>query len=312
MKILKYKLLKTGLVALSALLIFTACKDDTPATTLPTENLDAKINSKTDLSLFQAALVKTRLDIFTKGGGPFTIWAPTNTAFNAIGINTAADLNLIDSNLLVQILTYHIQAGARSFVEIPLGPNAAMSTQGGLTQYASRKQRGSAYINGVQVIESDIRTSNGYMHVINRVLIPPFLGAAATLASSPNYKLMLQAITKTAATSLIAVNPTTIFAVPNTVMVAAGYDSLFIARATGTDSTTLARIVRYHLVNKRIFSSDFKTDTLKTVQGTNLRITAGSPVTVKGTNNPAPFQLTSTDIITTTGVIHGISGLLKP
>ena len=311
MKLFKYKFFKTGLVVLLSAFIMAGCeKDDTNTAAVPTESTDAKIAAKSDLSLFQAALIKTRLNVFTKGGGPFTIWAPTNAGFNAIGINTAADLNMIDSNLLVQIITYHIQAGGRSFTEIPLGPNATMTTQGGFTQYASRKVGGSAFINGVQVTEPNIRTSNGYMHVINRVLIPPFFNMATSIALNPNYKLMLQAFAKT--TTATATSPLTIFAVPNNVMVAAGYDSTAIATAAGPALVTLTSIMKYHTVNRRIFSSDFVAGNLKTVQGTNVVIGTGTSVTVKGTNNTGAFQITNTDFISTTGVIHAINGLLKP
>jgi uncharacterized surface protein with fasciclin (FAS1) repeats len=309
MKLINYKFLKLCLVALFAVLVFTGCeKDDAIA---PGESLDTKIGANSNLSIFQAALKKTRLNTFTQGGGPFTIWAPTNTAFKGIGINAEADLNALDTNLLVQILTYHIQAGSRSFNEIPLGPNATMTTQGGLTQYASRKVGGSAYINGVQVTEPNIQAANGYMHIINRVLIPAFTGTAASLALNPNYKLMLQAFVKTGTST--TTNPLTIFTVPNSVMIAAGYDSTAIADASGPALTKLTAIMKYHVVNKRIFSPDFIPGVLKTVQGTNVVIaTTGTGVTVKGTNNPTPFQLTTGDFLTTTGVLHSINGLLLP
>jgi uncharacterized surface protein with fasciclin (FAS1) repeats len=285
-------------------------KEDTASTTVLAENIDSKITARAELSIFQAALKKTRLDIFTKGGGPFTIWAPTNTAFANIGISKEADLNTLDSNLLVQILTYHIQAVSRSYNEIPLGPNANMVTQGGLTQYASRKTGGTAYINGAAVTEPNIQASNGYMHVINRVLVPPFFNMAASLALMPNYKLMLQAITRTATST--TTNPLTIFAVPNSVMLDAGFDSTAIASATGANLTALTAVIRYHVINKRIFSPDFIAGAVKTVQGGNILIGTGTSITVKGNGNASPFQVTSSDFVTTTGVIHSINGLLLP
>ena len=309
MKIFNRKFLIIGCLIISMLATFSSC-DKNDAAVVSGDNLDKLITDKPELSLLAAALIKTRLTTFTQGKGPYTIWAPTNAAFNAIGINTAADLNALDSNLLVQILTYHIQAANRSFTEIPLGPNATMTTQGGFTQYASRKIGGSAYINGAEVTEPNIKASNGYLHVINRVLLPAYLSAAASLAANSNYKLMLQAITKTATTT--TTNPLTIFAVSNNIMIAAGYDSTTIANATGPALVTLTAIMKYHTVNKRIFSPDFVAGNLKTVQGTNVIIGTTGAVTVKGTNNPAPFQLTSRDFLTTTGVIHEINGLLKP
>ncbi len=297
-------------LALCSAFLFASCEDDNEV--LPTETLDAKIAANADLSLFQAALVKSKLDIFTKGGGPFTIWAPTNAAFNAIGINTAADLNAIDSNALVQLLTYHIQAGSRSFFEIPVGPNATMTTQGGLTQYASRKPGGSAYINGAEVTTSNISATNGYLHIINRVLVPALLTPAQVLALESGYARYYQALVKTA-TLTAAANPSTFFAVPNAAMISAGYDSTTIANATGASLTTLTAVMRYHVISaRRIFAADFVAGPLRTLQGTNVTISTTGALTVKGTNNPAPFTITPNNILATTGVIHTINGVLKP
>ncbi|MEO7264011.1 MAG: fasciclin domain-containing protein [Ferruginibacter sp.] len=309
MKILKNLKFRNYLAALSLVTLLASCdKNDAPAPV--GDNLDKLITNKSNLSLFSAALTKTRLTTFTQGGGPYTVWAPTNAAFNAIGITTAADLNNIDSNLLVQLLTYHIQATSRSFTEIPQGPNATMTTQGGFTQYASRYVGGFAFINGAKVSEPNIQASNGFLHIIDRVLVPPYNTNATNLALNPNYKQFLQAITKTA--TAITANPYTILAVPNNVMTAAGYDSATIATASGAALTTLTGIIRYHLVAQRIFSPDFKAGNLKTVQGTNLVISLTGGVNIKGTNNPAPFQITIPDVLSSNGVIHAINGLLKP
>jgi uncharacterized surface protein with fasciclin (FAS1) repeats len=310
MKIFNSKFLKLTSLAVMTIAVLSSCDKDDPVT-VTGDSLDKLINDKAELSLFAAAITKTRLNTFTQGKGPYTFWAPTNAAFNAIGINNATDLNLLDSNLLVQILTYHIQSANRSFTEIPLGPNATMVTQGGYTQYASRKLGGSAYVNGVKVTEPNIKASNGYMHVINRILIPPFFNMASSIALNPDFKLMLQAITKTATSTTL--NPLTIFAVPNSVMITAGYDSTAIATATGATLTTLTAIMKYHTVNRRIFSPDFIPGNLKTVQGTNVFISGtGDAVTIKGTNNPSAFQITNSDFASSTGVIHTMNGLLKP
>ncbi|MDB5202812.1 MAG: fasciclin protein [Ferruginibacter sp.] len=312
MKLMKYKFMLTCCLAICSVVMFTGCDDKADVAPVG-DNIDKLISANTDLSIFQAALVKTRLDQFTKGGGPFTIFAPTNAAFNAIGINSATDLALLDSNALVQLITYHIQSVSRSFTEIPLGPNATMSTIGGGVQYGARYTDGRAYINGARITNSGgTAASNGFLYIVDRVLVPGTLSASAALTASGNYKLMLQAMAKTAVSN--TTNPLTIFAVPNSVMIAAGYDSTTIANigTTGVPFTTLKAIMQYHTVAQRIFSPNFKAGALKTVQGTNVTITTGTTVMVKGTNNPAPFSIVVPDVITTTGVIHGINGLLKP
>lgn len=316
MKLFNYKFLRTALLAVTAVVIFAGCEDDDNVVgPSPTDNLDAKLTARADMSIFKAAIEKTRLTNFTRGGGPFTLFVPNDDAFHAIGINSAADLNLIDTNLLVTIVTYHMQNTGRTYVEIPLGPNANMTTQGGLTQYASRKLAPlapKAYINGVEIIEADIKASNGIIHVLNRVLLPPVLTTAQSLTSNPNYARFYQALVKTS--TVTTTSSLTVFAVDNAAMIAGGYDSTTIANATGPALTTLTAIMKFHTVPRRIFSPDFLVGTLKTVQGGNITVagTIGN-FTLKGPNNPAPFQVAvGQDIITTSGVILPISGLLKP
>lgn len=310
MRIFKYQFILACCLIMFTSTMMVSCdkKDDV---TVTGDNLDKLILSNSDLSIFQAALVKTRLTQFTQGGGPFTIFAPTNAAFAAMGISSVADLASIDSNSLVQLLTYHIQSGRRSFTEIPLGPNANMATQGGFTLYGARYPDGQAFINGSK-INSYTAASNGFLYIIDKVLVPGSLSAANSLLINNNYKLMLQALNKTVVTTVT--NPATIFAVPNSVMIAAGYDSTSIATMLTSSAafTTLKSIMQYHIVPQRIFTPNMKAGPLKTVQGTNVTIGLGTPRTVKGTNNPTPFNIVVPDLLTSTGVIQGINGLLKP
>jgi uncharacterized surface protein with fasciclin (FAS1) repeats len=311
MKKLKQLYNPLAILLISFVLLMTSC-DDKPDVAPTGSSIDQLLAAKPEFSIFQAALKRTRLDQFKKGPGPFTVFAPTNTAFAAININSESDLALLDSNFLVQILTYHIQAGGRSYTEIPLGPNATMSTQGGFTQYGARYLDGrGAYINGAAISGTGTAASNGFLYEVNRVLIPAFYSTSATLALNPDYKLMLQAFTKAAVST--TTNPMTIMLVSNSVMVANGYDSTTIANLTTTGIATLKSIMQYHQIAQRIFSPNFKSGTYKTVQGTNVTVAVnGTAITVKGTNNPSPFNVIPLDIPTTTGVLQGVSGLLKP
>lgn len=315
MRLLQYNFLKLIVLAVVSLSLFTGCdKNDSPSVATPAETLDQKITANSDLSLFQAALIRARLTVFTQGGGPFTIFAPTNAAFNAIGITSTANIDALDSNYLVQLLTYHIQAGSRTYVEIPLGPNANMVTQGGLTQYASRYLGAAptAYINGAKITTADVKAKNGVMHIIDKVLIPPFNTNFTNLTTNPDYSLMVQAINKAAIVANFTATPTTVFAVPNSVMTAAGYDATTIAGLTGAPLTLLSNIMKYHVVPQRIFYPDFKAGTLKTSQGTNVTISlSGGNVMIKGTTNPSAFQVTSTGYTSSNGVLYSINGLLK-
>ena len=103
------------------------------------------------------------------GEGPFTVFAPTDEAFAALPEGTVEAL-LADIPALTDILLYHVVAGkvmAADVVEL----SKAMTLQG---QYVDIKaEDGKVMINNAQVIITDIIASNGVIHVIDAVLLPP-------------------------------------------------------------------------------------------------------------------------------------------
>jgi uncharacterized surface protein with fasciclin (FAS1) repeats len=231
----------------------TSCNEDDNSVSLNT--VDTLLTTTPNLTIFKAAMAKTGLNSFTKGGGPFTYFAPNDDAFKATGINSAADLATIDNNVLTQVLSYHIMAGNRTLVEIPTGPNAPAASVMGLSFYASKNTNG-AFINGSKIVQADIEGSNGIIHVIDRVMAPPFTNLLATLQANPNYKLLVQGITKAAlTTTFTGTTVYTLFAPTNTAMTAAGYDSTTIANLTGTTLTNFTNLLKYHLVAGRMFST---------------------------------------------------------
>jgi transforming growth factor-beta-induced protein len=112
-----------------------------------------------------AGLVET-----LKGEGPFTVFAPTNDAFAALPEGTVESLLLPENQQqLIDILTYHVVAGkvmasdvvTLTEAETVLGQNVNI-----------RVEDGKVYINGSEVIITDIETTNGVIHVIDAVLLP--------------------------------------------------------------------------------------------------------------------------------------------
>lgn len=108
-----------------------------------------------------------------RGEGPFTIFAPTNDAFNSLDPEILSQA-MADSELLTNILSYHVVAGQFTAADL-----AAMDGQTLPTLYEGNDltvtvaEDGSILINGVKVITSDIQATNGVIHVIEAVLVPP-------------------------------------------------------------------------------------------------------------------------------------------
>lgn len=69
-------------------------------------------------------------------------------------------------------MLYHTLSGLVKAANVPAGPDAAMPTAGGDSVYVTNNSKG-GYINGIKVVTPDVAASNGVIHVIGRVLLPP-------------------------------------------------------------------------------------------------------------------------------------------
>ena len=295
-------------------LVFVECNKS--ETVVVADNLDVTLNASPDLTIFQAAIKQAKLETFTKGPGPFTLFAPTDAAFTAAGI-TLASLPSIDSLTLTALVLNHFQNIKRTSYEIPEGPNAPMTSIANFNNFGYKdKLANKIYVNGATLTTKDVTCSNGIIHKIDKLLTIPNTTTLALLTANSNYSLMVQAITKaslTATFSPSASAPATIFALDNATMTAAGYDAVTIAALSGVGLTTLTNLLKYHVVASRNFSVAFKAGNLKTVQGTNVTIgLSGAGVSVKGTNNASAFLLSNTDVFASNGVIHKVAGVLLP
>ncbi|MBL8049416.1 MAG: fasciclin domain-containing protein [Chthonomonas sp.] len=107
-----------------------------------------------------------------KGDGPFTVFAPTDAAFAKVPKHILDKLGK-DKNLLKQVLTYHVVAGnvmAKDVVKL----KSANTVQGKAVAIAVK--HGNVFLNkNTKVVKTDITTSNGTIHVIDSVLLPPGL-----------------------------------------------------------------------------------------------------------------------------------------
>lgn len=112
-----------------------------------------------------AGLVET-----LKGAGPFTVFAPTDAAFAALPAGTVEDLLKPENkDKLIAILTYHVVPGKVMSTDLSEGLKAA-TVQGGEVTITLE---GGAKVNGAVISTADIEASNGVIHVIDSVILPP-------------------------------------------------------------------------------------------------------------------------------------------
>ena len=113
-----------------------------------------------------AGLVKT-----LKGSGPFTIFAPTDEAFAKLPAGTVDDLLKPENKAkLTAILTYHVVPGAVTSQQVTK-LSEAKTVNGSMLKISVRD--GQVMINDADVVKPDIEASNGVIHVIDNVLLPP-------------------------------------------------------------------------------------------------------------------------------------------
>ncbi len=141
-----------------------------------------------------AALGAADLVDTLKGDGPFTVFAPTDEAFAKLPAGTIESLLKPENkDQLVDILTYHVVAA-----EVPAEVALTLDEAGALNgdTIALTRRDGDLFLNDSKVIKTDINTSNGIIHVIDTVLLPPSMTASAEPISNAGATLVSMAIEK--------------------------------------------------------------------------------------------------------------------
>ena len=109
-----------------------------------------------------------------QGDGPFTVFAPTDKAFEALGEETLNKV-LADRDTLKAILTYHVVKGnvpAQAALTLAKDNKSARTVNGAEIDLSVKDGR--LYLNGqAQVVQADVMATNGVIHVIDQVILPP-------------------------------------------------------------------------------------------------------------------------------------------
>ncbi len=125
--------------------------------------------SNADFSTLVAAVKAAGLAETLSGKGPFTIFAPTNEAFEKLPKGTVEDLLKPENKAkLTAILTYHVLAGKVMAADVK--PMMAKTVQG--SELNVKVAGGSVTVDNAKVVKTDIVGSNGVIHVIDSVLMP--------------------------------------------------------------------------------------------------------------------------------------------
>jgi uncharacterized surface protein with fasciclin (FAS1) repeats len=285
-----------------------------------------------DLSTLVSALEAAELVETLGDEGPFTVFAPTNDAFAAIGEETLNAL-LDDTETLEQILLYHVVEG-EVLAEDVIGLDEATTVQGEPISITVTLN------DSAMLVDTDIMASNGVIHTIDSVLLPPDVTlpeteeatAEATEEATPeatdeateeaategntiadvvstneNFSTLLTAVeTAGLVETLSGAGPFTVFAPTNAAFEAIDEATL---NALLEDPETLEQVLLYHVVEGEVLAADVVgLGEAETVQGQPVTITVdGETVTLNDT-----ATVTETDIMASNGVIHVIDAVLLP
>jgi transforming growth factor-beta-induced protein len=247
-----------------------------------------------------------------KAEGPFTVFAPTDDAFAALPEGTLDSLLLPENKQqLTDILLYHVVSGKVMAADVT-GLSAAPTLLG--KDLAVKVDMGNVYINEAKVIITDIETSNGVIHVIDKVLLPPAEEAVSNTivdiaVADGRFKTLVAAVQAAGLVeTLSGEGPFTVFA-PT--------DDAFAKLPAGTLDTLLlpenkqqlTDILLYHVVSGKVMAEDVVGLTsAPTVLGKDITITVkDGKVYLNDT-----VMVIITDIEASNGVIHVIDAVLLP
>jgi uncharacterized surface protein with fasciclin (FAS1) repeats len=180
--------LKFTALAAAAALTLAACGDDgndadvAEAAEEPGSIVDVAVGAGTFDTLV-AAVQAADLEGTLSAGGPFTVFAPTDDAFEAAldGLGITAEDLLADTETLTAILTYHVVPGAVPSGDVVTLDGQSVETANGASVDIT-VDGDMVMVNDATVIAVDVAASNGVIHVIDSVLLPP---ASKTPVSAP-------------------------------------------------------------------------------------------------------------------------------
>ena len=192
-----------------------------------------------------AALSASELVATLQGDGPFTVFAPTDQAFADAGIDLATFTTDEDIATLTDILLYHVYSGSVNAAGVTDGLTVAMANGDDASFTVSD---GTVMVGDATVVLADVPASNGVIHVIDKVLMPPadLVDIAAVAMSTGVHESLVAALTQA---NLVATlqgdGPFTVFAPTDQAFADANIDlSTF---DTDEEIAVLADILLYHV-----------------------------------------------------------------
>ena len=275
---------------------------------LPMSISDHAVANPTFTSLVAALSKANLVSALNDGTKTYTVFAPTNEAFTALLSALGVTLNDLSAETLTPILLYHVMSGYIPASKVADGYFPTLSTAFGKNVSLQIGVSGGVKINNTsKVIATDVVATNGIIHVIDKVLLPPTVVEIAQ-QNEMFSTLVLAVIKADLAGTLSGAGPFTVFAPTND-----AFKALFTAlKVSGVDALSkeaLTPILLAHVVSGNIQSGSLSSGTVPTLNAAkslNVMV-SGSSVTIDGS-----VKVIKADIQGKNGVVHVIDKVIVP
>ena len=310
--------LKSIALMMVAVVVLASCKKDetedmTPTPTpMPQEkNIVETAQSLPQFSILVDAVVKAGLVDALSAVGPYTVFAPTNDAFemlfDQLGVQGIEDLT---AEQLTPILLYHVVNAKVLAADVKSGYIPTLNTTApgnNAVLILADAGKGVELNGGTNVTTADVLASNGVIHVIDKVLLPTDVVDIAIQNS--NFSILVEAVLKAGLVdALKADGPFTVFAPTN-----AAFEALFaqlgVNGVSDLTAEQLTPILLYHVVNGNVRSADVSSGMVPTL---NPDAKIEMMVTEMGVKLNGSANVIATDVQGTNGVIHVIDAVILP
>jgi transforming growth factor-beta-induced protein len=270
--------------------------------------------SADDFSTLVTTVLATGLETtLADADSTFTVFAPTNEAFAALGDETIAAL-LADTDTLTDILLYHVVSGAGILSDGAFAAAGSKVATANTDEIAVSVNDGTLYVNNAMVADANILASNGVIHAIDRVILPPAMmdeptmTIAEVVSGNEDFSTLLAAVDAAGLVDTLSDESVmlTVFAPTN-----AAFDALpeGTLDALLADVDALTEVLQMHLVDGKVSALDaYATNGSFVVTLGDDRLNV--MINADGSLQIAGATVTMADIYTTNGVIHVIDTVI--
>ncbi len=303
-------------VAAAATAALAACGggDDVVSTINPLDIVGVA-QSDPQFSILVEAVAAAGLVDTLKSAGPFTVFAPTNTAFAALlgELKVTKDQLLANKALLTRVLTYHVLAAKVPAASVPVGKTITTVETGVFKIESTGGLKITDESNRVSnITATDVAASNGVIHVIDKVLLPSDKDIVAMAQSlAPEFSILVEAVVAAGlVTTLQGPGPFTVFAPTNAAFAAALTELGITKDALFANTALLTKVLTYHVVGARVLKAEVPVGApIKSVQGETFTIDASLKITDQ---RARVAGISATDVFASNGVIHVIDKVILP